>query len=83
MERVVFYMLAMYICTMHNRIYTPAVWVEAQLYISLRFVINLSCLCSAVSLSLSRSRVRSSLAVFLALIGCDGFRALLEVFRIY
>ena len=59
---------------MHNRIfiqiYASAVWVE-HLALYLRFV-NFSCLCSAVSaasraLSLSRSRARSSLAVFLVL----------------
>ena len=78
--------------TTHNRIfiqiYASALWVErtvgrAPSPISLRFV-NLSCLCLAVSapcrtLSLSFSCAQCSLFS----LSSNGFRAVLEVFRIY
>ena len=57
-------MFAMYICTMHNRMFIHIASLgRVPSPISLHFI-NLSCLCSAISAirqALSRSRVRSSL----------------------
>ena len=76
------YTACLYIC-MHSRmfkqIYASAIWVK-RLALSLHFA-NLSCLCSAVSAArrpLSFSCRRCSLFS----LSCQGFKALLEVFRI-
>ena len=87
---VVTYILHVCIVHMHNRIfiqiYASAVWVEClalSLSVSLIFPAFALLFLLHVGFSLSEScfHVCSSLAVIFVL-GCNGFRALLEVFRI-
>ena len=72
---VVTYIL--HVCNMHNAQHDIYLG-RAPSPISLRFA-NLSCLCSAVS----AARRALSLILSWFCLSCDGFRLLLEVFRIY
>ena len=74
-------MFAMYICTMHNRVFIQnfalAVWVEhLALSLSASLIFPAFARLFLPHVGLSRSRVRNSLFSW----SCDGFRALLEVF---